>query len=97
MIGKFITGLDTPMLFLGWAFFASVGVFLSILLHTTKRKWSDNSRRVYTAITVIYIALRFAPDLFGFNMNEYLAFGVGFGSDKLAQLIKDKTNILSKK
>ena len=112
MIGKFLTGLDMPSLFLGWAFFASVGVFLSILLQTTKRDvpapqtpvqfswsflWSDNSRRVYTAITVIYIALRFAPDLFGFNMNEYLAFGVGFGSDKLAQLIKDKTNILDKK
>jgi len=72
MIGKFLTGLDMPSLFLGWAFFALVGVFLSILLQTTKRDipaphtpvqfswsflWSDNSRRVYTAITVIYIAL----------------------------------------
>ncbi|MES2004349.1 MAG: hypothetical protein V4450_07495 [Bacteroidota bacterium] len=90
-------------------FFALIGVALSLLLQTTKRdinasgtpfhfSWSfflaDNIKRIAAGLILIYIAIRFYPELFGKPINEYLAFVVGVGLDKVAELIKNASGIL---
>jgi hypothetical protein len=106
-----ITGMDNPEKFLGLIFFALVGVMLSLLLQTTARNpnsestpfkfswkflWKDNVKRILASIVLIYVALRFSPQLIGVDITEFFAFAIGFGLDKLSEQIKMKTNILGK-
>lgn len=107
-----ILGTTTPSTFAVLFFFALFGAILSLLLQTTSREvkspgspihfsWSffieDNWKRFLTGIMLIFVALRFTPELFGVEINEFWALAIGFLNDKLAQVIKDKTNILGKK
>lgn len=111
---EFITavlGTDSIIAFITLAFFAFVGVMLSLLMQTTKRdptsvntpfefSWkflmSDNAKRFLAGVILIYLALRFTPELFGIKINEFWAFGIGFGSDKIAEFVKTKTDFLGK-
>lgn len=84
---------------------ALVGAVLSLLLNVATRNpttpnspvkfsWlhllGDNVVRIITTLLLIIVCLRFMPDLFGIQLSAFAAFCVGFGWDKLAQLIKDK-------
>jgi hypothetical protein len=98
--------------FVGLLFFALFGAVLSLLLQTTSRdvkseaspvhfSWSffflDNWKRIVTTLMLIYVALRFAPDLMGIEISNFWALIIGFGNDKIAQFLKDKTNLLGQK
>lgn len=106
-----VLGTDSVSGFMTLAFFAFIGVILSLLLQTTKRdpnsphtpfefSWkflmSDNSKRFLAGLIMIYVSLRFTPELFGVTINAFWAFGIGFCSDKIAEFIKNKTNLLGK-
>lgn len=84
---------------------ALVGALLSLLLNVATRNptttsspvkfsWlhlvSDNLRRIVTTLLLILVCLRFMPDLLGVQLAAFPAFCIGYGWDKLAQLIKDK-------
>jgi len=107
-----ILGTATPLLFLSLLFFALLGQTLSLLLQTTNRdvnsretpvsfSWrfffQDNWKRALLGILMIYISLRFAPELFGVEISEWWALVIGFSNDKIAQILKDKTNLLGQK
>ena len=104
-----IIGSNDLTSFLAAFIFALIGVALSLLWHATTRNqnspntpvkfsWnfllSDNVKRIAASLITIFIAIRFYPDLFGKPINEYLAFGVGLGLDKISEVIKNKTNLL---
>lgn len=108
MLQKLIGSYDLTS-FLACLFFAYIGVALSLLWHTTERNpnsqstpiafsWkfflSDNVKRIVSGVLTIYAAIRFCPDVFGIAVNEYVAFGIGLGIDKIAEFIKSKTNLL---
>ncbi len=99
-----------PQTFFASFFFALIGVAISLLVHTTQRdvrsnntpfafSWSfllkDNMRRIIAGLLVIYVAIRFHPDLFGEPITDWKSLGVGLVVDKLAELIKNHTPLLS--
>lgn len=107
-----LLGGQTASAFAALLFFALLGAAISMLLHTTKRdpnstatpirfSWlffiEDNWKRAITSLLLIYVALRFTPDIIGVTINEFWAIAIGLCNDKLAELIKDKTNILGSK
>jgi len=109
---KEILGTDTGQAFLILLFFSAIGVTLSLLLHASNRdqqapstpvKFSfwflikDNWKRILTSFLLIYIAIRFTPELFGVQITSFWALAIGLCLDKLAQWIKEKTNILDVK
>lgn len=51
----------------------------------------DNIKRLVLALILIFISIRFYPDVFGSPISPLLAIGVGLGWDKLAEIIKNKT------
>ena len=84
---------------------ALIGALLSLLLHTTTRNplsantptkfswsflWSDNTRRVAATIVLILICIRFSREFIGAEITMWLALLIGFGNDKLAQMLKAK-------
>lgn len=107
-----LLGTLSPSQFVALFFLAIIGAVLSMLLQTTNRNissdqtpkhfsWSffmqDNWKRIVTALLLIYVSLRFAPEILGINITEFVALGIGFSLDKIAQLLKDKTNIFGQK
>jgi hypothetical protein len=107
-----LLGGQTPSLFFALMFFALLGALLSLLLQTTNRdvysnstprhfSWvffiTDNWKRALTGLLLIYVSLRFAPELFGWQISNFWAIVIGLGNDKIAQVIKDKTNLLGQK
>ncbi|RYD96841.1 MAG: hypothetical protein EOP50_06265 [Sphingobacteriales bacterium] len=107
-----LLGLSTPGRFAALLMLALIGATLSLLLQAKNRdplspatptKFSlsflvcDNWRRMLTTLILIWAALRFTPQLFGIEINEFFAVAIGFGNDKLSQLVKDKTNLLGQK
>lgn len=107
-----LLGGQSSSVFFALVFFALLGALLSLLLQTTNRdiwssntpkifSWqfflSDNWKRIVTGAILIYISLRFAPELFGWEITNFYALVIGFGNDKLAQIVKDKTNLLGQK
>lgn len=109
MLQKLIGSVDAQTFFASFLF-ALIGVALSLLLQTTKRdvrsdntpfafSWKfllkDNIRRIIAGILIIYVAIRFYPDWFGEPMTDFLALGVGLAIDKVAEIIKNRTNLLS--
>jgi hypothetical protein len=108
----YLLGELTAANFFALMFFALFGALLSLLLQTTNRNvnslatpkhfswgffWEDNWKRIVTGLMLIYVALRFTPELFGITINEFWALAIGFLNDKLAQVVKDKTNLLGQK
>jgi hypothetical protein len=92
-------------------FWVGIGIFMSLLLHTTGRDvmsentpirfswqffWKDNIKRIFVSFMLIYITLRFTPSILGIKVTDYVAFAIGFINDKLAQIIKDKTSMLTR-
>ena len=107
-----LLGSQSCAAFAALVFFALIGLALSGLLQTTKRNvtsaatpvqfsWKfflrDNWRRWLTAALLIYVALRFTPELFGMQISTFWALAIGFSLDKVAQFIKDKTGLLGQK
>jgi hypothetical protein len=107
-----LLGNQSASAFAALVFFALLGALLSMLLHTTRRdvlhsatpirfSWrffiQDNWKRAITSLILIYLALRFTPEIFGIEVNEFWAIAIGLCNDKLAELIKNKTNILGSK
>lgn len=106
----YILGNQTPTQFCALLFFALLAAALSLLLQTTKRDidsentplhfswqflWQDNIKRIVTSLILIYVAIRFTPQLFGVEISDFWAFVIGFINDKLAQFIKDKAGALT--
>ena len=105
-----VIGTDDFVSFLGLVFFALLGVFLGLLLNTTKRdinsestpfefSWkfllSDNVKRIVAGLILIYLSLRFTNEIFGVSINNFWSVCIGLASDQLAQFVKAKTNILN--
>lgn len=101
-----------PAHFAVLAFFALIGAALSLLWQTNKRNpmsvaspvhfslnffWCDNAKRVYASAILIYLALRFTPDMIGMPISDWGAVLIGLGNDQLALLIKKKTSLLDPK
>lgn len=109
---QLLLGDQAPQTFGVLLFYALFGAALSLLLHTTERDpnsnrtpdkfcWKfffrDNWKRIVTGIMMIGATLRFTPELFGIEISEFWALVIGLSHDRLAQLIKDKTNLLGQK
>jgi hypothetical protein len=103
-----LLGSLSPSEFLAAIFFALVGLVISLLLQSNVRDvksdntpfhfdWGflllDNWKRIVLSILMIYISIRFYADIFGQPITMFLALGIGFGLDKISQLIKDKIGI----
>lgn len=104
-----LTGKTPEDIFMGFAFFAILGVTLSLLLHTNKRdplstgtpvkfNWifmlRDNVKRIVASIITVYVCLRFTPEILNVQLNDFWAFAIGLGFDKLFEYIKEKTSLL---
>jgi hypothetical protein len=109
---KIVLGTDDGVTFFALFFFALLGALLSVLLQSTQRdpksnlspvhfSWlfflRDNAKRFITGMILIYVFLRFTTDLTGLTLTNFIALVIGFGNDKLAQILKDKTNLLGQK
>ena len=109
---KELLGIETATAFLVLSFFAAIGVVISLLLHASNRdqlspstpaKFSflfllkDNFKRILLNVLLIYITIRFTPELIGVKITSFVALIIGFGWDKLAQVIKEKTAFLDVK
>lgn len=55
----------------------------------------DNLKRLVLNLILIFLSVRFYPDLFGKPISPFLATGVGFIYDKIMEVIKNKTELLS--
>ncbi len=107
-----ITGETPGDIFLGFVFFALIGISLSLLWQTSKRDalsphtpakfnvWfmlADNAKRLTATILTVYIALRFTPEIFNVTLTNFWALTIGLGLDKIAEFIKNKTSLLDVK
>lgn len=107
-----LLGGQTAGVFFALFFYALLGALISSLLQTTGRdvnsiatpkhfSWqfffSDNWKRYLTGFLLIYVSLRFGPELFSVDITTFWALVIGLGNDKIAQIIKDKTNLLGQK
>jgi hypothetical protein len=107
-----LLGDQTLSHFAALLFFALFGTAVSLLIQATTRdvsspatpvyfSWpfffSDNWKRITLGFMLILIALRFTPQLFGMPINEWWALAIGFSLDKVAQALKDRTNVLGQK
>lgn len=104
-------GTETPQQFFVMLFFCFVGVTISLLFNASNRNanspetpyhfdiWfliKDNWKRVVLNLLLIYVTIRFYPDVFdGKQLTPFLALGIGIGWDRLAQFIKEKTGLLN--
>jgi ABC-type Fe3+ transport system permease subunit len=111
-IFKALLGSQELSQFFASFIFALIGIALMLLLHSTSRslhskrspvnfKWSffllDNWKRIAAGVIMIFIALRFTPELFGVQLTSFWAFAIGCINDKIAEVIKNKTNLLGSK
>jgi len=109
---NYLTGATDPTFFLWCLFFAGLGILFVLLMGTRLRDpasvnspakfswaylWSDNIRRILASILAVYLSLRFMPDLFGWELNEWKALLVGTAWDGIALFLKQKTNWLETK
>lgn len=107
-----VTGEITTDVFLGFIFFAIIGISLSLLWQTSRRdqnspntpeKFSfwfmlqDNAKRLTATILTVYIALRFTPEIFNVTLTNFWALTIGLGVDKIAEFVKNKTSFLDVK
>lgn len=107
-----VTGETPTDVFLGFGFFAILGIALSLLWHTNKRdpespctptrfSWlfmlRDNGKRILASLITVYVCLRFTPEIFNVTLNDFWAFVIGLGFDKLSEYVKEKTSLLDVK
>lgn len=107
-----LLGGQTAGAFFALFFYALLGALVSSLLQTTGRdvnssatpkhfSWTfflaDNWKRYLTGLLLIYICLRFGPELFDVEITTFWALAIGLCNDKIAQIVKDKTNLLGQK
>lgn len=107
-----VTGEVSTDIFLGFIFFALIGISLSLLWQTSKRDalsphtptvfsfWfmlQDNAKRLTATILTVYIALRFTPEIFNVTLTNFWALTIGLGVDKIAEFVKNKTKFLDVK
>lgn len=106
-----LIGPGSIALLIGALIYAYIGAFIMLLLTTTKRDplsdrtpfcfswrflWSDNTKRLIATIILIFIAIRFSRELIGADITMWAAVLIGLGCDKLAEIIKSKTNLFDK-
>jgi len=107
-IDSLLGGQEAPI-FLTNAFFALLGVVLTLLLSTTFRDveskrtpvafswrffWIDNRKRIAAGIILIYLALRFTEELFGVEVSNFFSVLIGCINDQIAFIVKDKISAL---
>jgi len=106
--GDIVFGTTAPKEFIGLMFFALIGVAIRLLLGTTNRNvegkrspvkfnWlffiQDNWKQVVLVFLLVYVSLRFSPELLGVQMDYFVALSVGFGYDLLMNILKKKTGL----
>lgn len=109
---KYLLGQTEPVVFLGNIIFAALGIFVVLLLGTNLRNpkstgspekfswnylWCDNARRIYASAICVLISLRFAPEIFGWDITAWKAFCIGLAWDTITFIIKQKTSIFDPK
>ena len=100
----FLGGMTTTLFFAYWLW-AFIGLVLNLGLDILQRKpesvnspkhfdwgywWADNKQRIIISFILLPFAVLFGKILTGTEMNIYLAFCVGFGSDYIANILKRK-------
>ncbi len=106
-----ILGCQTLGEFFLAVFYLIVGLTVSTLISTTKRDQSstatpekfsftfliaDNWKRYVLNILLIYVTVRFYPDIFdGNKLTPWLAIGLGLAWDRVINLVKQKTELLN--
>jgi hypothetical protein len=107
-----LLGDQQPLTFSKLIFYALLGAFLSLLLQANHRdprsikspvhfSWRflvyDNVKRILASVILIFLAVRFTKEIFGLEVNEFWALAIGLANDKIAQFLKEKTNLLGPK
>lgn len=107
-IYEVITGGIALVMLAVYLFWAYVGMLLHLAVDFVKRKpkssnspekasfkyyWNDNKQRLILALILIPVAIVFAPQLFGVELSLFVAFGIGYGSDTIADILKKKAVI----
>jgi hypothetical protein len=92
--------------------FSMIGILFVLLMGTTVRNpmstgspikfswsylFSDNAKRIMSGILAVMVSLRFAPELFNFQLEAWHGFAIGTLWDSLALAIKQHTNFLDPK
>lgn len=109
---RHLLGPTDPAFFAACIVFASAGVFLVLVMGTGLRDkksptspekfswaylWSDNARRIYASAICVLASLRFAPEIFSWELTEFRAFCIGMAWDGISLFVKQKTTILDPK
>lgn len=107
-----LLGGQTAPQFFGNVFFSLLGVALLFLVSTTFRdidskrtptqfSWrfflKDNLRRFLSGLIILYLALRFTPELFSVEISNWFAVIIGLSSDSIAYVIKEKVKAFKSK
>lgn len=89
--------------------FSLVGVSIMLLIDSNKRfppsqdtpyEWRvwflilDNWKRITLNLLLIFVTLRFFPEIFGIQLTGLWCLSIGMSFDKLAEIIKSKTSFL---
>jgi len=98
-----------PLFFLWCAFWACIGVIITLLAGTmvrdpeskcSPRKWSflylirDNYKRIIWNAVLIFIAIRFYEDITGWALTHWSALCIGLSFDTILMIIKQKSSWL---
>lgn len=97
-----ILGPGDPAFFIAGIIFAIGGIFLSMLIDSAKRDYSnpstpdyfswkfmlkDNLIRLIRNVLVIFVTIRFSREIIGAEITMYLSFLIGLGLDKVIKFI----------
>lgn len=109
---KDILGTEIWQPFFTQYFEALVGVAISLLWHSSTRdsqapstpaKFSfsfllkDNWKRILSSLLLIYVFIRFFPDITGISLSLFWCLAIGLSLDKLSELLKSKITALQVK
>lgn len=101
---EFLGGLDL-ITFLALFVWALIGMVINLLSDMTRRNkqspktpekvsgkfyWQDNWRRIALSVLLIPIAIVGCKEVFGVEVSPATAFGIGFGSDHIMEILKRK-------
>lgn len=107
-----ILGTQTLDVFLTNVFFALIGLALSVLVDTSTRNpvsktspvhfswkffFQDNWKRLVRNILLLFLGLRFSPELLNVEISPMWAVVIGASLDTLAVIIKAKLDSLKSK
>lgn len=84
-----------------WGVWAFIGLVISLYMDFTssgsahkemnwKYFWNDNNTRIILSLVLIPVALVFAPEFLGLNLNAFTAFTLGLTMDKVIETVKDR-------